>query len=223
MEHTQHISPDSIKHMVALPDFPCMMAKTVFSHNHAHRIACADMADLSTPAIADTLQRIYTALEAIKGETRGYHSIILEFATPAIRCEHQFETLLWAYLQALHDMDSKTYQWDSTVESDPHSAGYSFSLHEEAFYIIGMHPLASRKARRTDKPTLVFNLHSQFEKLRQMGTYTKVRDKIRARDVAYSGSTNPMLEDFGASSEAAQYSGRHFDKETWTCPFKPNR
>jgi len=51
-----------------------------------------------------------------------------------------------------------------------------------------------------------------------MGTYQKVRDRIRDRDVALQGSINPMLEDFGNNSEAKQYSGRKVDKE-WKCPF----
>lgn len=39
--------------------------------------------------------------------------------------------------------------------------------------------------------------------------------------MAYSGSINPMLEDFGTSSEVYQYSGRKYDAE-WRCPLKFN-
>lgn len=35
-----------------------------------------------------------------------------------------------------------------------------------------------------------------------------MRTKIRERDIKYSGSVNPMVNDFGEDSEALQYSGR---------------
>ena len=45
-----------------------------------------------------------------------------------------------------------------------------------------MHPKSSRMARQAPFPTLVFNLHWQFEKLRELGTYKRVRNAIRKRD-----------------------------------------
>jgi uncharacterized protein len=54
--------------------------------------------------------------------------------------------------------------------------------------------------------------------LREMGSYHTVRDKIRDRDTQLQGNINPMLEDFGESSEAKQYSGRKVGEE-WKCPF----
>ena len=52
-----------------------------------------------------------------------------------------------------------------------------------------------------------------------MGTYKRVRNTIRKRDKKLQGNINPMLEDFGATSEAKQYSGRKVS-EKWECPFK---
>ena len=104
------------------------------------------------------------------------------------------------------------------MSDDPKDENFSFSIAGKAFYVVGLHPNSSRKARQSPYTTLTFNLHWQFEKLREMGTYQKVRDRIRDRDVALQGSINPMLEDFGNNSEAKQYSGRKVDKE-WKCPF----
>jgi FPC/CPF motif-containing protein YcgG len=88
----------------------------------------------------------------------------------------------------------------------------------KAFYVVGMHPNSSRIARQSPFPTIVFNLHWQFEKLRQMGSYETVRDRIRERDEELQGSMNPMLSDFGKGSEAKQYSGKKVD-DNWKCPF----
>ncbi|HSN10910.1 MAG TPA: guanitoxin biosynthesis heme-dependent pre-guanitoxin N-hydroxylase GntA, partial [Propionibacteriaceae bacterium] len=77
-----------------------------------------------------------------------------------------------------------------------------------AFFVVGMHPRASRIARRTPWPVLVFNLHRQFEALRASERYERMRDTIRRRDVRLQGSVNPMVADHGSVSEARQYSGR---------------
>ena len=88
----------------------------------------------------------------------------------------------------------------------------------EAFFVVGLHPHASRPARRFDTPAMVFNLHDQFEQLRATGRYDKLRETIIDRDVALAGSANPMLASHGSISSARQYSGRAVGAE-WRCPF----
>ncbi|MBA3674464.1 MAG: YqcI/YcgG family protein, partial [Chitinophagaceae bacterium] len=87
------------------------------------------------------------------------------------------------------------------------------------FYIIGLHTASSRQARQFKYPTLVFNPHAQFEQLKETAKYDMMKNAVRKRDIAFSGSVNPMLQDFGESSEAYQYSGRKYD-ESWQCPLK---
>ena len=65
----------------------------------------------------------------------------------------------------------------------------------------------------------MFNLHDQFERLREEGLYERMRERILTRDVALAGSINPMLSRFGEESEARQYSGREVDDD-WKCPFR---
>jgi FPC/CPF motif-containing protein YcgG len=77
-------------------------------------------------------------------------------------------------------------------------------------------------ARRFPNPTLVFNLHDQFERLREEGRYEKMREKILTRDKEIAGDINPMLARHGEASEARQYSGRQVGPE-WKCPFKDPR
>jgi len=73
-------------------------------------------------------------------------------------------------------------------------------------------------ARQSPYPTIVFNLHAQFEQLRAMGSYKKVKKRIRKRDKKLQGHINPVLKDFGKDSETKQYSGRAVDN-AWKCPF----
>jgi FPC/CPF motif-containing protein YcgG len=110
--------------------------------------------------------------------------------------------------------------YDERVRPHPDDPHFSLSFGGEAFFIVGLHPNASRKARRFEAPALVFNLHDQFEQLRADGRYHKLRDRIVERDLRFSGSVNPMLATHGEASEARQYSGRAVD-DAWVCPFHP--
>ena len=97
----------------------------------------------------------------------------------------------------MHACDSQHFAWDATVSDDPSSPDFSFSVAGRAVFVVGLHPTASRLARRAPMPCLVFNLHNQFENLRGSGKYAGLQRLIRDRDVALRGSINPTLVGFG--------------------------
>ena len=145
-------------------------------------------------------------------------SMIASFRSPEITSELHFEELLWKQLQAIHEIDRQHFSWDQSVSNDPSDGSFSLSVGGRAFFVVGLHPLASRRARRFPRPVLVFNLHEQFDRLRKRGKFEMMKTIIRARDMDYSGSINPMVSDHGDTSEARQYSGRAVP-EGWRCPF----
>ncbi len=208
---------EEYKNFIVDKQHPCIMANTVFAMDNY------ELHTYDTLGSKETARKLERDLEAYISEydfsDNIFKSFIAIFPETEIASEIEFENLLWRQLQFLHETD--TTEWDHRVSSDPQDDNFSFSVAGRAFYVIGMHPKSSRMARRSPYPTLVFNLHWQFEKLREMGAYLKVRDKIRKRDQALQGSINPMLADFGDSSEAMQYSGRKVE-EKWKCPFHPN-
>jgi hypothetical protein len=116
-------------------------------------------------------------------------------------------------------IDRRDYQWDPNVDSDPESPHFSMSIGGKGFFVVGLHPNASRSARRFKYPTMVFNLHAQFERLRDEGRYETIRSKTIERDIALDGTANPMLARHGQGPAAAQYSGR-LVSNNWKCPFK---
>jgi FPC/CPF motif-containing protein YcgG len=118
----------------------------------------------------------------------------------------------------MHDLDGTCFSWDARVSADPAHPEFSFSIGGRGFFVVGLNPRASRLARALSQPTLVFNLHEQFDELRARGEFETMKRIIRARDMAYQGSINPVLKDFGQSSEARQYSGRAVPDD-WICPF----
>ncbi|PNW27493.1 guanitoxin biosynthesis heme-dependent pre-guanitoxin N-hydroxylase GntA [Formosa algae] len=196
---------------------PCVMAKSVFMMNDYHLHTYKSMSE------DESIKRILNDLDSFINQydfqTNTFQSFMAVFPYQQFDSEIEFETTLWKTLQKLHNLDD--CEWDDSVSDNPEDSNFSFSLKGKAFYIVGLHPNSSRLARQSPYPTIVFNLHWQFEKLRDMGTYKKVKKRIRKRDRKLQGHINPVLKDFGKDSETKQYSGRQVDA-SWTCPFHKN-
>lgn len=204
---------EAFRDLVGVPGYPCVMAVSAARRGQVHIEACGPFgSDAAVDRLANGLGAFVHAPEA----NLGFRSFLAVFDGPALSTETAFEAVLWDTLSALHARDDQP--WDPAVASDPASAAFSFSFAGRAFYVVGLHPAASRPARRCRQPALAFNLHDQFETLRREGRYDKVRTLIRDRDLAFSGSVNPMLSDFGERSEASQYAGRAVEPG-WGCPF----
>lgn len=193
---------------------PCVMAQTVFSMDKVDFHVYENFGSMNTAN--KILQDLKRYIANYDFESKEFFTFLAVFKGRKEYSEKQFEALLWSQLNLLHEVD--TAPWDKAVSKDPEHKDFSFSLGGKAFYMVGLHPNSSRMARQSPYPAIAFNLHWQFEKLREMGTYNVVRDKIRERDIALQGNINPILEDFGENSEARQYSGRNVGKE-WKCPF----
>ncbi len=164
--------------------------------------------------------RIVQALQAFHAAAfANYSSLSVIFPHTSGLSEVEFETFLWVRLQALHEIDRQAFSWDPRVNQDPASPDFGFSIGGHAYYVVGMHPAASRISRRMPFPVLVFNAHAQFRRLRADGSFLRVQKATRARDIALQGYPNPMLAEHGVESEARQYSGRQLP-EAWTCPFQ---
>ncbi len=200
-------------------EFPCVAAKDAAKKGRI-KIFIAD--HLGCPKDdADILRFIYAFTENYRAATEGFHSAAIIFKGPGQLTEILFDRLMWQRLASLREPDAVRYKYDKRVSPDPASADFSFSLMEEAFFIIGLHPQSSRPSRRFQYPTLIFNPHAQFAAMKSDRRYDNMKAIVRKRDLAYSGSVNPMLTDFGELSEAYQYSGRRYETNA-QCPFTFN-
>jgi FPC/CPF motif-containing protein YcgG len=200
-------------------NFPCVAAKSALIYGQL-KIMVAD--HMACPRDdKKILEFLYKFVDFYRGSNEIFHSAAVIFKQPDLLGEEQFENLMWRKLQSLSSQDAQNYNYDSRVDCDVGSNKFSFSLKEEAFFIIGLHPKSSRISRRFKYPALVFNPHQQFETLRQKNCFDKIKNVIRQRDKKISGDVNHMLQDYGLVSEAAQYSGRQHNEE-WQCPLKIN-
>lgn len=205
------------RQFIARPGFPCVGAKSALAKRQLQFIVARDIA-----SAWDDL-RIYPALfnfaAAYRSRKTLFQSLVVLFRGPRSLDEAQFEVCLWDRLQSLTDKDNWHGQaHDARVSADPSNPHFSLSFGGEAFFVVGLHPKASRPARRFAYPAIVFNLHDQFEEMRKQQIYDKMKARILQRDVALAGSANPMLQPFGEGSEARQYSGRAVD-DAWQCPY----
>ena len=200
-------------------DFPCVAARAAVNRR---QIKCLVVEHLACPKDdKEILQFLYSFVDAYRASEELFHSAAVIFKGPELINEAMFDTLLWQRLQTLANLDAQLYGFDQRVSANPNSPDFSFSLKEEAFFIIGLHPGSSRPARQFRYPTLVFNPHAQFEQMREKDQYGKMQNIVRKRDENYAGSINPMLKDYGTASEVYQYSGRQYD-QTWQCPLQIN-
>ena len=198
-------------------DFPCVGAKSALGRGTLKVVACRSVVsswdDLRMHDIARTWAEAYKRTPSL------FRSLAFVFDGPGGLTEEDFEEALWARLQSMTDKDEwRGIAADPRVSADPDDPHFSLSFGGEAFFVVGLHPSASRPARRFSRPAMVLNLHSQFEELRSSGRYEHLRAAILDRDEKLAGSLNPMLARHGEVSEARQYSGRQV-AQNWVCPF----
>jgi FPC/CPF motif-containing protein YcgG len=218
---TRIAGEEELRARIAEADFPCVGAKSALARGTLKTLVCHSLASGWDDV------RIHRELmewaEAYKCDPTGLRSLAVVFAGPLDLNESAFEELMWERIQSFADKDHWLGQrYDHRVSPDPSDSHFSLSFGGEAFFVVGLHPNASRPARRFPRPTLVFNLHAQFEQLREEGRYERMREKILERDEQLAGSINPMLARHGEASEARQYSGRAVDGD-WSCPFRDKR
>ena len=209
----QAVLAETIVEMIGDRDYPCLGARSVFRRDRA-TVGVYDR--LGAPAAALPLLGDLREFASTVDPGGGFASFVAIFRGPPITDEGHFERLLWSQLRQLHALDQEP--WSEQVSPDPDDEHFAFSLAGTSYFIVGLHPIASRDARRTSTPTLVFNLHEQFEALRASGQFPRMRDRIRERDKRLQGTINPMVADHGEHSEARQYSGRQVGPG-WRAPF----
>ena len=207
----------AFRDFVTQQEFPCVGARAAFN---SESYALATYPELASATGTRNLSRdLHEFVRSDLQRESEYATFVAVFRQPTTCGEHEFEQLLWSQLQQLNHLDAAESDWDPDVQSDPTDAQFSFSFAGQALYVIGMHPNSSRLARQFPYACLIFNPHEQFQRLRADGKWKRMQQTIRERDMQLQGSINPMLSDFGESSEARQYSGRAVEQE-WRAPFE---
>ena len=158
---------------VAARDFPCVGAKAALAKGTLNVLAAnrIDSAwdDLRIHdgllALRRRLSRGAGAVPQLRGRVRGARTISTN--RPSRRCcgiaSSRCPTRTSGAASAM----------TPRVSADPDNPHFSLSFGGEAFFVVGLHPDASRPARRFARPTMVFNLHDQFETLARATASTR--------------------------------------------------
>lgn len=219
--YQQRTARQTFETFIEAMEFPCVGAKSALARNMLHTYCARSL----TSAWDDVAihEALFQWSRAYAENPEGLRSFAVLFQGPGNLSEEEFEHALWTRVQSLADKDAwRGQDYSEAVSNDPDDPHFSLSFGGKAYFVVGLHPEASRKARRLPFPALVFNLHDQFETLREEGRYERMRERILERDKEFSGSINPMLARHGEASEARQYSGRAVGDD-WQCPFSDPR
>jgi FPC/CPF motif-containing protein YcgG len=209
---------------VQADSFPCVGSRLSMAGDGVEVVGLRALGRPENDAVLlDGLEAFGRRVDAAGDDTREVLSFAAVFNGPSGMDELQFEVAMWDQLQRLHDLDTaRGNAWADDVCDVGDDPRFSMSLAGHPFFVVGLHPGASRMARRFQSPALVFNSHRQFNRLKADGRFAKMQAATRARDVALQGDINPNLAAYGDASEARQYSGRAVG-EGWRCPLHVHR
>ncbi|MGZ9931895.1 guanitoxin biosynthesis heme-dependent pre-guanitoxin N-hydroxylase GntA [Streptomyces sp. NC-S4] len=208
-------TPDqALAELIGREDFICLGAKAALRRGGVFHRHCGELG--SPSGVLDSLAGLGDFLESFEPGDRSFSSFVATFDSMPDQAEQAFEEAVWGHLQGMHDRDSLRHGWSEQYDSDPASPRFAFSVQGHPFFVVGLHPGASRPSRRFRLPALVFNSHLQFNAMGR--NFFRMRKKIRQRDVTFNGSANPSLLTY--RDEARHYSGR-MTAPGWGCPFAP--
>ena len=142
---------DRCRDFVGERAFPCVGAKSALARGGLKTLVACDVT-----STWDDLP-ISEALSAFAADYRDrpdtFQSLAVIFTGPDNLSENAFETALWARLQSLSDKDAWLgHDHDSRVSDDVDNPHFSLSFSGQAFFVVGLHPGASRLARRFSSP-----------------------------------------------------------------------
>lgn len=207
----------TVREHITSPEFPCVMGAGAIKGGAFRVGVYADMASYATAeAVSADVARFAAERRSSPDLGSRFNTLITVYKSPSLLTERRFESTMWRHLAMIAECDALMFEWDPAVSRNVRDETFAMSVGGTAFFLVGMHPGASRLSRRLPYAAIAWNAHEQFEQLRRKGSFDRVRDVIRRRDESLQGNINPNLTDFGEASDALQYSGRRTDAE---CPF----
>ena len=211
-----HEVKQAITQLVQPTNYPCGPAVSSLKNND---YLVGVYSDFGTGHLT---KELYNDLLYFRQSQKTSGSLFLSFwavfRDESVLNEDEFEKALWKELSLLSSFEASSVPWDKSFSSDPESSEFCLSVGGEAFFVVGLHRQSSRESRIFPWPTLIFNLYSQFDELARLGRYDSIVKSNRARELKVHGTLNPMVEKYGDTWEAIQFSGKE-NPPDWKCPF----
>ena len=136
---------------IADETFPCVGAKSALARGQLKVLVGHSLASAWDDVKIHS--ELLDWVRAYKANSRGLRSLAVVFEGPLDLTEKEFEALMWDRLQSFADKDEWRGQpYDDAVSADPEDPRFSLSFGGAAFFVVGLHPNASRPARRARAP-----------------------------------------------------------------------
>jgi FPC/CPF motif-containing protein YcgG len=212
---------EQFRQYIMSKNFPCLSAKIAFRRN----TFCFGFYDIlaskhTTKLLWHHLIDFINRQSFFWANNDIFTTYVACFRTPKDVNEVVFETLLWKQLQLIHAEDVENgMKWAENYSDNPTDPNFGFSVGGRAFFIVGLHPNSSRKARQFSTPVITFNSLDQFTNLRQLKMFTNIQQVVRNADLRQNKSINPNLILNDNNSDAFEYSGKLI-QSGWTPDFK---
>ncbi|MFK0295846.1 guanitoxin biosynthesis heme-dependent pre-guanitoxin N-hydroxylase GntA [Streptomyces sp. NPDC090442] len=206
----------ALERFIQSREFSCLGARAALKRDtltHRH------YGELGEPRSAEQNHRdvlAYAAKVRPRLSSQGFRTFVATFDGPGDLDELGYEQTLWRHLQHIHDLDSRDHGTETGYTSDPTRPEFGFHVGGMSFFLVGMHPGASRASRRFPVPAVAFNSLTQFVLLGEK--FYSMQDAIRRREVHNNGSVNPSFVTYEYEQPARHFSGRYTER-AWSCPF----
>ncbi|MCK7627403.1 YqcI/YcgG family protein [Streptomyces sp. RS10V-4] len=206
----------ALEHFIQTPEFSCLGARSALrraglTHRHYGALGDPESAERNHRDVLAYVTEVRPQLSA-----QSFRTFVATFDGPEGLDEEAFEEVLWRHLQLMHDIDSRDHGVETGSTSDPTQPHFGFHVGGMSFFLVGMHPGASRASRRAPVPAIAFNSLAQFMMLGEK--FYSLQDAIRRREVRVNGSVNPSFVAYEYEQPSRHFSGR-FTEPDWTCPF----
>ncbi|NQV91781.1 YqcI/YcgG family protein [Candidatus Woesearchaeota archaeon] len=212
MEKCPYNSISAFEKFVNQDAFVCIMGKMAVGNGNYQFKKNGNMTHFQTAAML--CEALYVFIEErgiaqFSNENlskNNYISFVAEFSNQNFSCEGEAAYSLHTLLYNMHQYDkNKGHRWFEGVSANPKSQDFSYCIGGEAFFIPFFHNQSAYGQRRYNHPLLVFNSHRMFQILRENGTFTKIRNKIRKKGIQEYAEVPKLLSDFGQGLEFPQY------------------
>lgn len=206
----------NIKNLVTQPHYPCVAALRSYHQDDYHVGFYGQLGE------GDRWGELRNDLHFYLQEQKESDSTYLTFwamFSGAEYSEEDFEARMWRQLSLLTSIEDADQDWGTVAERDPAHPKFRFCLAGSEFFVVGLHPKASRLARQFPVPAMVFNVFSQFDKLKKLSQFDQMVTVNRKRDEQFQGTVNPMAAQYAEKWESIQFSGKQ-NPSHWRCPFE---
>jgi hypothetical protein len=202
---------DRFRQLVLGAGYPCLGAASATRRGNYRHACYPPLA--SRAAIAACSNDLTSFIGDFPVAEHAVAILVAVFDGPFGIGEPVFEELLWAQLAGMRAVAPRADNGAGGTLAGRDDGDPGFGYGDRDFFVVGLHPSASRTARQFAWPTLVFNSLTHSEALQSAGRFELMQQRIRERDRRLHGTLNPNLK----RPQLAQFSGREVEDE-WACP-----